>query len=41
MVVFQVVDLLQCAALLEDLSHVPRDEGLRDRHQGVEERTHA
>jgi hypothetical protein len=41
MVIFEVIDLLQRAALLEDLSQVPGDEELRDRHQGVEERTHA
>ena len=36
-----MLDLIQGAALLEDLSQVPGDEELRDRHQGVEERTHA
>src|SRR5438876_368016 len=36
-----MLDLIQGAALLEDLAQVARDEELRHRHQGVEERTHA
>src|SRR4029077_4799309 len=40
MMAVEVFDLLQRAALLEDLSQVPGDEELRDSHQGAEQGTH-